>query len=236
MALTVLQLVQEALGEINTTAPAALAGSTDPAAVQCKAIIHACGRDLRAKKCWSQLKKNHSFTTSNGVSTYALPSDFYCSILKTYWDKTNKRPLSGPLTDSQMDLLLYGLTPSGPRTSFRIFGQTNGNMFELTPTPSTTNLNLTFDYLSTNWILSSGAWKETITADTDTTAFDDDLMIYGIQYKWLRSIGLAYQPYEAEWETRINKAQARWQGNRIHNLSPAERPWGLNIPEGNYNV
>lgn len=236
---TVLHLIQYACYEMNIPAPSSVFGSTDPSVLQHLNNLYATGRDLRQAKCWPQLKKNYQFTTSNGASSYDLPSDFYCSLLDTYWDTTNRWKLAGPETDARQNELLYGYATFSNREYFRIFGLPDGKQISVYPTPGTTTLTLSFDYIQKNWILHSAAWQETLGADSDTTAFDDDLMILGIQWRWKKQSGFDYQEDQQEYQSKIDKAVAKWQGSKkgtmffqnalLAGLSP-------NTPEGNYTL
>lgn len=239
--MNVLQIIQSFCYEINIPAPASgLASTTDPAYLQLVYLFYATGRDLRQAKCWPQLKKTYSFTTSNGVATYALPTDFYASLLDTYWDATDKWKMAGPLTDAKYNELFYGYATFSNRIYFRVFGQTSANQFALQPTPGTTNLDLTYDYITKNWILHSATWQETITADTDTVAFDDDMMILGMKWKWFQMKDYDQQEsFRQEYMSKINFAQARWAASRKTDLFPTPAFLaGLdpNIPEGSYTL
>lgn len=240
---TVLSLVQSACYELNIPAPAALFGTTNVQWLQYLNLFYAVGRDLRQAKCWVQLKRTHSFTTSNGVSQYALPSDFYCSILDTYWDTTNRWKMAGPQTDARFNELLYGYAAVSNREYFRIFGRPYGATGEVQvyPTPGPTNLTLSFDYIASTWIYQSSntTWYESIQADTNQVAFDDDLMILGFKARWLQAKGLDFTPYQQEYATKVDAAQARWQGNKkgtMYTRALINAGLDPNIPEGNFTL
>jgi len=223
---------------MNIPAPTALASTTDPAALQLKGLYLATGRSLVNAKCWPQLKRNYSFTTSDGVYVYDLPPDFDTYILETAWDRTNQRRLGGPLSDIEYNRLKYGIVNGPNYTCFRIFGRNTSSQIDLFPIPGDTDLTISFDYLSSGWIYDSGTtnWQTEILADTNTCAFDDEIMILGLKYRWLQAKGLDYQAYQIEFNQQIQTAQARWQGNVRVSLAPSDGYFALNIPEGSWNI
>jgi len=214
--------------------PTTLLSLTDPTILQYLHTLYAIGRDLRQAKCWVQLKRTHSITTTAGTTAYALPDDFYAALLDTTWNTTQKWKLRGPLSDSRFNELLYGYGVYTNQTSFRIFGRADSTKFSILPDPPTGNV-IKFDYLSKNWIDNAGTFSETVTSDAAVASFDDDLLILGLKWKWLQTKGLSYEVIKAEYDDKIIKAQARWKGDRKVSLSSSDF-WSFNpnIPEGNF--
>ncbi len=236
MGQTALQLLQSFCYKSNLSAnvPTSLLAQTDPAILQLIHLFYEVGRDLVSRKCWPQLKRTHTFTTS-GVDDYALPSDFYCSLLDTAWDTTNRWKLRGPQTDAGYQNLKWGYAPISTWSSYRIFGRDTTSQFQVVPTPGVVNMQ--FDYVSNAWILNPPTtWGTTITLDTATVAFDDDLMLLGLSAKWMMNKGLDASQYQADYEKLISLANARWNGSFKTMLSPSDRGWFLNLEEGNWNI
>lgn len=235
--MNVLQIIQAACYEANLPAPTAVSGATDPAILQLVNLFYNVGRELRQAKCWPQMKRTHTITTSSSDNAYALPSDFYASTLDTFWDQANKWKVAPALTDSRMNELLYGYATFSNRTFYRVFGRPNSDQITLYPTPSDTHT-LTFDYLSKDWILHSSTWQETISGDTDTTLFDDDLLILGLKGRLYREKGWEWQSYDAEFKSRIEQAQARFQGSLKGIMFPMYSFDGYfpNIADGNFTL
>jgi hypothetical protein len=143
-----------------------------------------------------------------------------------------------PVNDIEFNELLYGYYDQPTRTFYRIFGRNGTDQFAVYPTPGTTNLTLKFDYISKSWIFTAGTtWQETIAADADVVAFDDDLMILGLKMKWYQMKGLDWTPYEQEYNLKIDRARGRWEGSRkttlIGNQCYINVP---NIPEGSFTL
>lgn len=233
--MNVLQIVQAFCYETGLNpVPTTLLSVTSPTYNQYLYLFYAVGRDLLQAKCWLQLKRTHTITTVAGDTAYALPADFYCSLFDTAWNTTQKWKLAGPLNDSRYDEFLYGYGVYTNQTYYRIFGRNGTDQFQIQPEPSNAET-LKFDYVSHHWINNAGTWSETITSDSATIAFDDDLMILGMKWKWNQQKGTEYAAMQAEYYDKIGKAQARWKGDRKVSLSAYEF-WSLlpNVPEGNF--
>lgn len=217
MSLSVLDIIKSFCYETNISAPSTVVpGSvTDPGTNQLIYLFYAVCRDLRERKCWPQLKKTYSFNTAASDSAYALPTDFYSALLGTAYDTTRKWQLDGPQTDENMDYYLYGYAYSSGRMAYRIFGKPGVDQFQVTPTPSSI-LPLTFDYVSSGY-LGTGAspytWSEIIVADNDICAFDDDLVILGLKWRWYQMKGLDFESLKAEYEGKIDQAVNRFNGS-----------------------
>lgn len=232
--MNVLEMVQGFCYETNIPAPSTLLSLTDPASLQLLHLFYATGRDLRQAKCWIQLKRTHSITTAGSADDYPLPSDFFCSLFDTAWNATQKWKLIGPLNDSDYNQFLYGYGVYTNQTYYRIFGRPSVDQFELQPVPPDGET-ITFDYISNAWINNAGTWGETISTNAATTAFDDDLMILGLKWRWYQMKGLDFVALRAEYEDKIGKAQARWRGDRKVLLSTSDF-WNFapNVPEGSF--
>lgn len=117
---------------------------------------------------------------------YPLPTDWKKQIPQTEWDRTNRWPLAGPQSPQAWQSFKSGIVYAGPRERFRILG----NCIALNPPPPD-GLLFAFEYVSKNWVLdASGTAKAAFTADTDTTVYDDSLMVLGTKVLFLQAKGL----------------------------------------------
>jgi len=134
-----------------------LFGSTNTADLQLLNLFYAVGRDVLQRRFWPQLKRNATITLTSGRNKYPLPEDFYAPLPKSYWDRTNKWQMVGPLWDDAWNYRLYGYATSENKRAFRIFGpdqnpSTSGGQFQVDPTPGTSGAILSFDYISKSWL------------------------------------------------------------------------------------
>lgn len=149
-----------------------------------------------------------------GKDSYTMPTDIDHLIPQTFWDRSFRWQLLGPLSPQEWQVLKSGISPTGPRRRFRIMG---GN-FIIDPVPSDTN-QLVYEYYSVNWCQSNPtagspvgqrAWAK----DTDTYLLDDDTMVLGIIWRFRRAKGLDYETEKAEWDACVDRVLARQAGSR----------------------
>lgn len=159
-----------------------------------------------------------------GTESYALPSDFEYFITKTFWDKTYRWQLLGPLEAQEKDVIKYGISPVGPRRRFWI----RNNKMYLNPIPTNITDQIAYDYYSKSWCQSSGgAAQSAWAADTDTYLLDEDSFILGLKYRFLRAKGLDYGQEYDDYTRCANTQMARDGGGRDLPLNAQSQ--GLNL-------
>lgn len=146
-----------------------------------------------------------------GQDAYALPNDFAYFQQMTWWDRTYRWQMAGPLTAQEWQVLKSGLSPVGPRRFFRIMG----NKFFIHPAPSATGQTMVFEYFSNAWCQSSVAVAQsTWAADTDYYTLDDDCFILGLKWRFKAAKGLDYAQEKSDYEIAAERYIARDGGNR----------------------
>ena len=148
---------------------------------------------------------NSNVSMAFGQDAYALPSDYDYMISGTQWDRGFRWQIYGPLTPAEWQVLKSGLSPTGPRRRFRLFG----GMFHLDPIPYDSNL-LVYEYYSTSFAMALGATSATaFTADTDTYVLLDDLMILGLKWRYRRAKGIDYSDEFKQYEDAMQREIGR---------------------------
>lgn len=173
--------------------------------------------------------------TSSGPQTvqmsqvaYPLPSDWLKQIPQTEWDRTNRWPMLGPKSPQEWQSFKSGIVYAGPRERFRI----QQGSLQINPPPPN-GLIFAYEYISNAWVLSqSGAAQSSFLADTDTTIYDDSLLIVGLKMRWLRAKGLDYSVELAEFNGLLSTIKA--QDKSAPKLSLA--PYGGSILLGYENT
>lgn len=145
-----------------------------------------------------------------GQDRYQLPSDFGYFMTQTFWDRNFRWQLLGPLEAQEWQVLKSGISPTGPRRRFRVMS----NYFYIDPVPSEVDQEV-FEYYAQSWCQSSGGTSQVLwTADTDKYILDDDMMILGIKWRYLRAKGLDYIEEYRTWEDRRAVVASRDGANR----------------------
>lgn len=206
--------------------------STDPAFVQLRNLITTCGQELVESYEWEYLRREHSITTDAADDgDYALPSDFGYMIDQTHWDRTNRLPVTGPLSAQQWAYLAgRDLSSSTIYVSFRIME----NRFNIFPNdPVTDALNIRFEYISRNWVIPQSdpdSYEDKVQANGDTILFKPVLMVQYLRYKFLDAKGFDSSSALTAFTASYMKETGRNKGAPILNAGMA----ATNIPLLNF--
>lgn len=174
-------------------------------------------------------------TVTFSQTKYDLPPDFETITDNTHWDKTKHWQMLGPEDAQQWQWLKSGYISTGPRIRWRILG----NKFQIWP-PYNTQEYLGFEYRSKGWARSStDQVKNSFTADTDTTIFDDTVMVLGTKLKYFQIKGFDTTSLQQDYFRYLNVAKANDKGSA--NLSFAPYPTKVligyaNIPDTGYGT
>jgi hypothetical protein len=166
-------------------------------------------------------------------TAYNLPPDFETITDRTQWDKTKHWEALGPESAQQWQWLKSGYISTGPRIRWRILD----NQFQVWP-PMNTNEYLGWEYRSKGWARSStGTIKNSFTVDSDTTVFDDRLMVLYTKLKYFQVKSFDTTALQQDYQRYLSVVKANDKG--APNLSFAPYPSKVligyaNIPDTGY--
>lgn len=115
--------------------------------IQLCRLLKGVGQDLVKLRAWTHLQKEHTFSFVSSQADYSPPTDFGRVIDQTFWNRSNRLPLGGPV-DARHWQLLKAVTASG--VLYNIF-RTVAGVVRVYPTPTTTD-SIAFEYISTYWV------------------------------------------------------------------------------------
>jgi hypothetical protein len=186
MAKSLIQIVQAVTGELLLNSPNAVLTSTDQNVQQLKALVIAACDELADGYDWNQLLKEHTITTTAGVSLYNVPSDYLRFPSNSQWNQSLNEPIFGNTSTSVWRALKSGIGIVGPHSMFRMIG----GQVEVMPTPQSVQT-YKFDYFSNAYVIdgASGVRKQEFTLDSDKTVFHDRLIINLTKLKFLQTKG-----------------------------------------------
>jgi hypothetical protein len=207
-SVTMLGIIQDVCTELGINVPNAVVTSNDPQTLQMLALLNKEGRALSARPSqgWQALQVQTSFTTvANEIQTTldAVAPGCRFIINDTIWNRSNRRPIFGPLSPQQWQMQ-KGWFSTGPYSQYRI---QNGNI-EFVPVPSAGD-ECYFEYVTKNWVYDGVTMNDAYQNDSDLTYLDDDLLRLGLIYRWKQIKGLDYSENKVEYEDRVNQAIAR---------------------------
>ena len=166
---------------------------------------------------------------------YELPPDYETITDNTHWDKTKHWQMLGPEDAQQWQWLKSGYISTGPRVRWRILG----NKFQIWP-PMNTQEYLGFEYRSKGWALSaSGQVKNSFTADSDTTIFDDRLMVLYTKLKYFQVKSFDTTALTQDYQRYLNIVKANDKGSATLSFAPYPTKVLIgyaNIPDTGYGT
>ena len=233
--MTLLTICQDAAKLIGITAPDAVTSSTDTSTIQLEAVANQEGRAQVQKYRWEVLIQEGSHTTiaaeSQGAMT-TIATDFGRFSNNTLWNRTTNRRYFGPITDTEWQRIL-AVVSGGITNYFTIRG---GNLL-MHPTP-TAGESVKFEYVSKNWVDTAGgtsANADKFTGDSQTTVLEEELVILGVIWRFLKLKGLPYDQQFVDYQNRVSEYSGHDGASSIVRMGgPSRAILALNEPEGNY--
>ena len=166
-------------------------------------------------------------------TAYDLPADFETITNRTQWDKSKHWEMLGPEDAQQWQWLKSGYISTGPRVRWRILD----GQFQIWPVMNTEEY-LGWEYRSKGWARAAdGTVKNSFTADTDTTVFDDRIMVLATKLKYFQVKSFDTTALLQDYQRYLTIAKANDKG--APNLSFAPYPSKVligyaNIPDTGY--
>lgn len=167
------------------------------------------------------LSQPPSFSTGTGTGQnfytgqeyYPLPTDIDHQMTQTYWDRTFRWQLLGPLSPQERQVLLSGISPAGPRRRFWIVN----NQLVINPVPSSAATEV-FEYYSNAWtqtgLTNASAVNSRFQNDTDYFILDDNVMELALKWRFRKAKGLSYDAEQDDYDNAVEVAIAADGGSR----------------------
>jgi hypothetical protein len=236
--MNVLDVVQRACNAIGIPEPSTAVASTEDDVVQLVELLNQEGRSLSGRHDWQNLSFEATFTTVATESQGTLASIISGTqtlrkiVNDTIWNRTQQRPVSGPLSRPRRQAY-KALSLTGPYSEYYI----RGNTLYFYPAP-TAGESCYFEYVSSAWCTdSTGAtYRRNVAADSDEFLLDDEVILAGLEWRWLRKKGLSYAEEFASYEALVSQAISRDGTRRVLNMGePNDRVRaGTFVPIGSW--
>ena len=174
-------------------------------------------------------------TVTFSKTKYDLPPDYENITDNTHWDKTKHWQMLGPVDAQQWQWLKSGYISTGPRVRWRILG----GQFQIWP-PMNTQEYLGFEYRSKGWAESAtGQIKNSFTADSDTTFFDDRVMVLYTKLKYFQIKSFDTTALQQDYSRYLMIAKANDKGSATLSFAPYPTKVLIgyaNIPDTGYGT
>jgi hypothetical protein len=234
--LSLLTIIQDVADLIGISRPAAVVTSTDQQVRQLFALAKMEARELSEGFDWEALTREHSFITSAQAEQVnnPVPNDLRKFVPDTFFNRTTQRRLVGPITSQQWQILQARPVDARVYLAFR----KRDGRFLITPDPPAGET-IAYEYVSAFYAKSSaGAAKAAFTSDDDGTYLDEDLVKYGMIWRWKQAKGLPYAEDMETYERAIQAAKGEDGGAMALGMfsGPEDAIMRVNLPEGGFGL
>jgi len=235
-----LNIVQRFANAVGVPSPSTAYANQATDVQQIIELVNQEGRSLSRRHNWQNLTFEATFTTVATESQGTLASiiggtqQLRAIVNNTIWNRSTQVPIWGPMTRQTWQAQkALGLT--GPYSEYRI----RGNTLLFNPAP-TAGESCYFEYVSNCWCTdSTGAtYRRNVANDADEFLLDDELMLAGLEWRWLRKKGLSYAEEFASYEVMVKDAMGN-DGTKptLHMDGGLEkRTPGIIVPIGSWNL
>lgn len=232
--MNVLELIQRFANAAGFPEPATAVANQAEDVMQIVELLNQEGRALSRRHDWQALTFETSFTTVAIESQGTLASIIGATqglrkiINDTIWNRSTQQQVTGPLTKRDW-AGQKALSLTGPYPQYRI----RGNTLRFYPVP-TAGETCYFEYVSTKWCtdVTGVTYQSNVAADTDLVLLDDEIMLAGLEWRWLRKKGLSYAEEFASYEGMVLDAISSDSTKSVVHLddpAPRRRP-GVFVP------
>ena len=205
--MSLLTILEDACDRIGLSRPTSVIGSSDHQVRQLLSLSNQVGKHLVGRHDWQRLTTEKTFTaTATETQTGAIPADFERMVPRSFWNRSQDRRVTGPVSPQRWQMLQSGLVTQ-PWDSFRI----RGNALLMSPVPVAGDT-MAYEYISSYWCMGIGettgdqaAWV----VDTDTSIWPDEIHTLGVVWRFQKSRGLEYAETLRDFEMEL----ARLIGN-----------------------
>jgi hypothetical protein len=235
----VLEVIQRCANAVGIPEPSTAVANQADDVIQLVELLNQEGRSLASRHDWQALRFEATFTTLAAESQGTLASIIGATqglrkiINDTIWDRTTQQPVYGPNSPQRWQAQ-KAMALTGPYPSYVI----RGNTLRFDPVPAAGDT-CYFEYISTMWCTDVGGttFRRNVAADTDLLLLDDEIMLAGLEWRWLRKKGLSYAEEFASYEAMVYQAMGR-DGTkaRLQMDGGGERRRGPAVPIGSWNL
>lgn len=206
--MNVLGLIQRFATATGFPVPTLAYANTSSDVQQVIELLNQEGRSLASRHDWQALTFEANFTTvatesQGSINTIIGGTQVLKKIVNdTLFNRTTMQKIRGPL--SKMVWQAYkNLTLTGPYPQYRI----RGNNLILNPVP-TAGQTVYFEYVSKCWCsdFNGANFRRNIGDDTDLVLVDEELIMAGLEWRWLRKKGLSYAEEFQSYEFLVKEA------------------------------
>lgn len=225
---------QRACDRLGIARVASLASPIDQTARTLIGFANQEAEDLARRHRWTALTRERVFTSvASEAQPGIIPEDFETLCEGSFWNRSLRRRVEGPLTPSEwQQMKAAGAVVLPDRYIIR------AGVLNLSPTPPA-GATYAFEYVS-NWPVVSvaGVTKRYFTADDDQLLMAPHVLTLGLVWRYRQARGFDYAEEFRAYETAVMEAMQKDGGKRrVFMGEPASSTSSaLLVQEGNWTL
>ncbi len=196
--MTLLSIINDVQDRTDLPRSGAVIGSTDQNTRQLLALANEHGRSLVRDYPWRRLISQETYTTTaTEIQTAFFPASFSRLIDNSMWNQSRLVPMIGPLTSQEWQTIKVTTISS----LYPVWRQAATlREIQIMPTPAAGET-IAYDCVNNDWVsLAAGGSGTRFVNDSDSPFLDEELMILGIKWRWLKHKQLDWQPAKMEYD------------------------------------
>jgi hypothetical protein len=231
---SLLTALNEAQRECSLTVTAAIAADGQETQNLLLRLANKEAKEIIRRKDWPALRRTQTFTASlASLQSSGKPSNFDRAIPGTFWNRSTDRQIGGPLNNEEW-ALAFGQPVTSTISQWVQFRYDGLHVF---PAPTVAET-LAYEYIINTPVLAVDGvtYKTAFTADTDTYLLDEELLVLGVVWRYLKTKGRDYAEALKDYELRIeSEINANRSARTLMIAPPDDDGLGFpNIPESGF--
>ncbi len=230
--MTLLTIVQDACDIIGLERPTAVVGGSDQNVARMFSLANREGNELARRFDWQKLTDEHRFTVSTSDENQgSLPVNFDRFIDDTFWNLSQSRPVTGPVSQEDWQALT-ATTGAGASDMWSVSQDT----IRIKPAPTVGDLYSVL-FISKYWAIGDAGQADRFLTDEDTPRLSEEVVTLGVIWRFLQTTGMDYGEARQTYERALAREMARDGGRtRLHFGDTAMSGSGLTVPDSNWNL
>lgn len=234
--MSLLTIIGNVCKRVGQPVPNVVISSTDATVQQMLSFANEEGTELMESGDWRKLRKTKVFTTlAQEQQTGMVPSDLGKWLDETFWNRSARRPLWGPI-DPQTWQAWKAFDTFPVMDTFYL----EGDNILVQPIPEAGET-FAFAYTSNLWCQSSGGVGQSEwLADTDTGVLSERIMTLGILARYLEARGMAADAAWQEYDLQMREELSKDSPRSTHSMASGGVWWGkrpgIVVPDGSWPV
>lgn len=234
--MSLLTIVQEAAVELGFAAPSAVIASTDPTVKLLRRLAQKELRELVRRCDWQRLHLEGTFTTTATATQVATVSaafnNFSRIINGSMWNRTQSRPVYGPLTAAEWQQKNASAAQASVNQYFRI--RTGRLLFFPAPPSGDT---IVFEYITNRAVeQEEGTATANWTTDADFARIDEEVVCLGVIWRYRKNKGFDYSEDFRTYEMALQDIFGPDGGKSTVDMTGEEPVGGVNLADGSWNI